>query len=272
MNQIVTSINTNFSNLHKVDAIEYTKLKHHPKLQLTQTFDLLSARNSSNQGNMSAQLPSTKAVPTKNRKSVASDVRERPLNDSGHASGQRSVSKLPLNSQKRLVSPSSFDGKAYKTLNRSPTKLDDNDIIPEYTIKDKKPSLPTKATKPPHPLKEIRIDIANFVDEPMENNNRANTSRNRSKALLMNPRGELARNEKASRARVGGTQTPQSATFSGLSKARLTIGTPKKESEVKDSGRSQLMKSQLTEDEIKQYGDRFPEDYEKVDFLGRYQV
>ena len=251
------------------DATEFSRLKHHSKLQLTQNFDILSARNFSNQGNI---LSSTKAASIKNRKSVASDVRERSHNDISNASVQRSLSKLPLNNPKRLISPTKFDAKVCKTLNRSPTKFDDNDVIPEYVTKDKKISMPTKMTKPPHPLKEIRIDIANFVDEPLENNNRASTSRNRSKVLLMNPRGELARDEKASRSRVGGVQTPQGATFSGLSKAKLTIATPKKDIEVKDSGRSQLMKSQLTEDEIKQYGDRFPEDYDKVDFLGKYQA
>jgi len=155
-------------------------------------------------------------------------------------------------------------------------------IEQHHVMKEKKRNQPSELTsplKPSHPLREIKIDISNFIDQPMtttaavvENNKKVGTNRNMEHIILASQRPEKNRTELSTTTTRNNTgvsphsvSTPQTSNINGVIKAKLAANTSKQDAIIKKNA----YKSQMTDEEKKLYGDRFLEDYEKIDFLGR---
>lgn len=222
------------------------------------------------------------------RKSVASDYK------GGRVMTQTEEPVLPripvpYQAQRRAISPARFENRAQNASSKSPIKQipmspeimqqiagEDIEYVERTPKQHKHESTPGGSNKPPRPLKEIKIDITNLVDEPVvtgnSTNNRASTSRNQAQNMFPSHRGEKGKPEKASTSKPWvPISTPQSAATQNGGKQRLSLATPKKEQavSVKDNAKMLSLKTLLSEEELRQYGDRFPEEFEKTDFLGR---
>jgi len=218
---------------------------------------------------------------SKTRKNTTSGSKERTLSET---KALRSDNTLPQISQRRGVSPvQSFENKSYNTpikhvqhiqltthCTQTPSESDKHEEIEykEHIAKEQAKNYPLEQQiKSSHPLKEIKIDITNL--EQTTEGQRASTSRNKLQGPLFSQRPEKESQSKSIKG-IRGTVTPQGVVSRSNKQRFLVNGTPKQDvpNQTQTIKRPQF-KNILTEEERKHYGDRFLDDYEKVDFLGR---
>lgn len=290
------------SAFHKMSQNDPSPPKFHSRSPLMERGDPLGAREHSS--NARSQPHGSSVYKTKGSKArkISNNSKIRALSGMKYNQDIKTLPILGLPSQRRgLTSAATMESKhsinparnmhihvqSVKELDQPFTSEGDDQFVAKEQVivsREKKRTAPTELTsplKPNHPLKEIKIDICNLIDQPMPmpmtmtaavvENKKVTTHRN-GDHVIGSQRPEKNRTESTNTTRnhtgvsPHNISAPTTTTVSGLIKAKLNIKTPKQQ----DSGiKKAAYKSMLTEEERKQYGDRFPEDFDKIDFLGR---
>ena len=299
------------SAFHKMSQPDPSPPKSYSRSPLMERGDYIGAREHSSNARSQPHGSSVyKTKATKTRK-VLNNSKIRALSGMKYNQDTKTLPILGLPSQRRgLTSAAATESKPYinparnmhintqsvKELDQPFTSEGDDhygavsvmgkeQIVSRETreTKEKKRTAPSELISPlktSHPLKEIKIDICNLIDQPMPmpmttsavvENKKIISHRNADHVVIVSQRPEKMRTESTNSTRNHTGVSPHNISapttaISGLIKAKIAINTPKQQ----DSGiKKAAYKSLLTEEERKQYGDRFPEDFDKIDFLGR---
>jgi len=281
---LVQQNNDNASTTKKITTQEkdHTPSKPISRGQIPVNNDFAALRNFAFNSNVQGYTPGTKSH-TKTRKNTGSGSKDRTLSETKPTRYDNTLPQISQNSQRRGVSPlQSFENKSYNTpvkhlqhvqlTTQTISESEKHEENESNEYKEQPKNLPLGHLKSSHPLKEIKIDITNLEQQTTAEPQRSSTSRSKLPAPLFSQRPEKETQEKPIKS-IRGATTPQAqgGIVSRANKQRFLVSNPPPKQEVaqKEITKKPNFKNILTDEEKKNYGDRFLEDYEKVDFLGR---